>query len=123
MEQTNGCLIMHDRNGREVRLPKIPQYSVDGYCPETRNVFEFYVCFYHGCLNKNFRDVKMLGGETLAERYERTISRFERIIQPGYTVVDEWDCKWARAKITEQKHELLKHPIVSHSSLQTRDAL
>jgi hypothetical protein len=41
MEQTHGCRIMHARNGREVRLPELPQYSVDGYCPETRNVFEF----------------------------------------------------------------------------------
>jgi G:T-mismatch repair DNA endonuclease (very short patch repair protein) len=77
MEQTHGCRIMHARNGREVRLPDLPQYSVDGYCPETRTVFEFYGCYYHGCPCKSFRDVKMQGWETLSPRYERTMSRLE----------------------------------------------
>ena len=38
MEQTDGCNIMHARNGREFRLPELPHYSVDGYCAETRTV-------------------------------------------------------------------------------------
>jgi hypothetical protein len=30
MEQTDDCQIRHARNGREYRLPELPQYSVDG---------------------------------------------------------------------------------------------
>jgi G:T-mismatch repair DNA endonuclease (very short patch repair protein) len=86
---------MHARNGREVRLPEIPQYSVDGYRPEPRTVFEFYGCYYHGCPCKNFRDVKMQGGDTLAQRYNRTMSRLEEIVKAGYLVVTMWECAWA----------------------------
>jgi hypothetical protein len=96
---------------------------VDGYCPETRTVFEFYGCYYHGCPCKNFRDVEMSGGDTLARRYERTMSRLEQIVQAGYNVVTQWECEWDRAKITDQKPELLTHPAVSRSPLRTRDAL
>jgi hypothetical protein len=39
-EQTDGCQI-HARNGREYRPPELAQYSVDGYCAETRTVYEF----------------------------------------------------------------------------------
>jgi len=31
MEQTDGCRIMHARNGLEYRLPELTKYSVDGY--------------------------------------------------------------------------------------------
>jgi hypothetical protein len=64
-----------------------------------------------------------MGDDTLAERYERTMSRIEKIIKAGYTVKLIWECEWDAAKIIEKKLELLTHPIVRHSSLSTRDAL
>jgi len=54
--------ILHARNGREYRLPESPEFSVDGYCAETRTVFEFMGCFFHGCKRcQLFRDLKTLG--------------------------------------------------------------
>jgi len=41
-EQTDLCTIMYARNGREFRLHELPRYSVDGYCAETRKVYEFF---------------------------------------------------------------------------------
>ena len=35
-ERTDGCTILHGRNGREYRLPELPHLSVDGFCPQTR---------------------------------------------------------------------------------------
>jgi hypothetical protein len=40
-EQTDGCSILHARNGREFRLPELSHLSVDGYCPETKKVYDF----------------------------------------------------------------------------------
>jgi hypothetical protein len=48
MEQEDNCTIQHGRNGREYRLPELPRYSVDGYCAETRTVYEFMGCFTTG---------------------------------------------------------------------------
>jgi G:T-mismatch repair DNA endonuclease (very short patch repair protein) len=123
MEQTHGCRIMHARNGREFRLSQLPQYSVDGYCPETRTVFEFYGCYYHGCPCKRFRDVKMPGGETQSLRYERTMSRLQEVVKAGYLVVTERKCAWDRDKVTERKPEMLTLPFVSRTPLKTSDAL
>jgi len=38
----------HGRNGREYGFPELPNFSVDGYCPQTNTVFEFFDCFWHG---------------------------------------------------------------------------
>ena len=84
MEEEDNCKILHARNGREVRLPELPQFSVDGYSAETRTVFEFMGCFFHGCVKcQPIRDLKTLGGDTLAERYERTMARLELITNAG----------------------------------------
>jgi len=61
--------------------------------------------------------------DTLAERYERTISRIEQITRAGYLVKVQWECEFDASKIIEQKSELLTHPIVMNSPLNTRDAL
>jgi len=56
MEETDGVKIMHCRNRRECRLPEMPRFSVDGYCPETRTFYRFFGCFYHGHTCQPFRD-------------------------------------------------------------------
>jgi len=69
MEEEDNCKILHARNEREIRLPELPRFSVDGYCAETRTVYEFMGCFFHGCVKcEPFRDLKTLGDDTLAER-------------------------------------------------------
>jgi hypothetical protein len=73
MEHTDGCQIRHVRNGRKYSPPELSQYTVDGYSAETRTVYEFVGCCYHGCTCQPFRDVKTLSGETLAERHEHAI--------------------------------------------------
>jgi len=81
------------------------------------------VVFYHGHTCQSFRDVITTSGHTLAERYERTMSRLEQITREGYQVKIEWECEFDESGILRQKPELLNHPIVQHSPLRTRNAL
>jgi G:T-mismatch repair DNA endonuclease (very short patch repair protein) len=80
MEQTDGVEIIH---GREYRLPELPRLSVYGYCPETNTAYVFFGCFHHGHACQPFRDVITTRGDTLAERYEGTMSRLEHITRAG----------------------------------------
>ena len=123
MEQTDGCRIMHAKNGSDYRPPELQNYSVDVYCPETKIIYEFLGCFYHGHNCQPFRDVKTMGGDTLSERYKRTMARIEQITQARYQVKIQWECQFDETKIVNQKPELLTHPIVEQSPLHTRDAL
>jgi len=86
MEQTDGCQIMHGRNGREYRLTELPKFSVDWCCPETKVVYEFSISYYHVHMCQQFRDFKTMSGTTLAERYDSTMSRIEQITRAGYKV-------------------------------------
>ena len=85
VQRTDGCTIRHARNGREYR-PDLPNLSLDGFCAETRTVYEFYGCPFHGHTCLPFHDVTTLGGDTLAERYEQTMARLQQITSAGYTV-------------------------------------
>jgi hypothetical protein len=82
-EQADGCQLQHARNGSEYRPPELAQYSVDGYCAETRSLYEFLGCYCYGCKCQTIRDEKTLGGDTLAERYELAMARLEQIKQAG----------------------------------------
>jgi len=39
----------HAGNGRDVYLPCVQSVKVDGYCAETRKIFEYLGWFWHGC--------------------------------------------------------------------------
>ena len=115
-EEMDGCKIMPARKGREYRLPELPRFSVDGYCPETRTVYEF-LGFFYGCKCQPFRDHETMNEDTLAERYQTTMSKIEQITRAGYQVKLQWECEFDASKIIEQKPELLTHHIVTHSPL------
>ena len=85
-EQLDGCRIMHGRNGREYRFIALPRLSVDGFCKETNTVYEFGGCYWHGHTCLQYRDVTTGAGDTLAQRYERTMARLEQNTQAGYQV-------------------------------------
>jgi len=123
MGHKDGVKIMHGRNGRQYKVPELAHLSVDGYCPETKTIYEFNGCFHHGHTCQSFRDVTTTSGDTLAARYERTISRLEQKTREGYQVKIEWEREFDETGIVRQKPELLNHPIVRQSPLSTRDAL
>ena len=113
---------MHGRNSREVRLPALHRLSVDGYCRETNTVYEFCGCYWHGHTCIPYRDVMTGAGDTLAQRYERTMARLKKITQAGYQVEEQWECDFDRGILADHP-ELKLHPIVQHSPLNTRDAI
>ena len=122
-EQLDNCKIIHARNGREFRLPELPHLSVDGYCVQTRKVYEFLGCHWHGHTCLPHRDVAtQSAGDTLAERYEQTMSRIQQITGAGYEVEVQWECEFDK-HILPQHPELQVHPVLEQGPMNTRDAL
>ena len=93
MEETDGVKIMQGRTVCEYKVPELLQFSVHGYCPDTRTIYEFFGCYFHCHTYQPFRDVITTSGDTLAERYERTMSRLEQITLSGYLVKVQWECE------------------------------
>jgi len=116
MEETDRVNLMHCRKRREYMLHELPSFSVNGYCPETLTVFEFFGCFYHGQTSQPFRDVTIFRGDKSAQRYEQTMSRLKEITRAGCRVKFQWECEFDDAGSPA-------HPIVQQCPLRTRDAL
>jgi len=86
MEHTDVVEIKHPRKRREYRLPELPHVSVDGYCPESRRAYEFLFFFWHRHHCQPFGNVITTTGDTLAARYEQTVSRLEQVTRAAYQV-------------------------------------
>ena len=69
-----------------------------------------------------YRDVTTGAGDTLAQGYERTIARLEQITQAGHKVEMQWECDFDKGILADHT-ELMLHPVVQHSRLNTQDAL
>jgi hypothetical protein len=121
-EPTDGCLILHGRNGSEYRVPELTNLSVDGPCAETKPVDGFNDYYWLGHTCQPFRDIPTVAGDTLADRYERTMGRLAQITQAGYQVVFQWECDFDEGILTAHP-ELKTHPIIQHEPLNTMDAL
>ena len=119
-ERTDGCTISHGRNRRVYRLPELPNLSVDGYCHETRKVYKFYGCFWHGHTCLPFRDVTKLNKDTLSETYEQTMARLERITQAGYEVEVEWECHFDSEIIPHHRELKTSHGPTQSSQIPRR---
>ena len=119
--------LIHASNGREVRPPGVPDVKVDGFCPETNEVFEYLGSFWHGCPSCMPNRDKPIGKtkETLANRYEETMARLQKIRDAGYNVISIWGCEFRKLLLQNPglQNELSSHPYVKNSPINIRDAL
>jgi G:T-mismatch repair DNA endonuclease (very short patch repair protein) len=154
--------IQHARNGGEYELPnpnpptlaadgtvrKRPPYKVDGFCEETKTVYEFHGCYYHACpkcyglqihTKDLYKNIPMLDGkknikrhfiggraETWQIRYENTKSREQEIRDMGYKLEVIWECDFKEQMKTnpelkafvDRKEKQLKPPMNPRNCVQ-----
>ena len=90
---------------------RILGHPVDGYCEETRTIYQFHGCFYHGCRacyeSDEYNTVLNETFYTLRERTRRTTDLFA---SRGYTVVSMWECDFKRERnLSKTTINLLRH--------------
>ena len=63
---------------------------VDGYCHETRTVYEFNGCYWHGhaCSPETSKDI---GGTPASERLVKTQTKADYLFHLGYDVISIWE--------------------------------
>jgi G:T-mismatch repair DNA endonuclease (very short patch repair protein) len=100
-DKTEGCKILHGRNGREYRLPELPHLSKNEFYPEYKNVvYEFFGCYWHVHTCLQFRDVTTFVENTLDERYEHIMFRMEQIKRAGCQVEKTWGYQFNVANLS-----------------------
>lgn len=93
------CYIEHTQNVALKRGQIIIGATVDGYDEETKTIYQFHGCFWHGC-RRCFQggDRNARSKTTFEELYMTTSNRTELLRSNGYHVVEKWECDWEREK-------------------------
>ncbi len=92
---TRDISIRHAENGGEfcIRTTKGYKWPVDGYCEETKTVFEFYGDYYHGN-PKMFKADDLYHGTPYSHKWEKDEKKRKAFEALGYTVVVMWESDW-----------------------------
>ena len=73
------------------------KFLVDGYDEQTRTVYEFQGCFFHGCLkcfpNRTMRHSLHLN-KTMYDVREETRAKINKLTTLGFRVQEMWECEW-----------------------------
>ena len=101
--------IKHMFNGKEKRLgPR--QLPVDGFCQQTKTVYQLHGCYWHGhlChLNRdkqgNFKVENLSNGKTMSELQAETRKNTEYLKDLGYKVTEIYECQWRKMKSSDPK--------------------
>ncbi len=127
LEHTYNRVIAHAGRSREYRPPGgLP--AVDGYYEDNgvNHTLQFHGCYWHGCPRcyRVNRDARLKSGDSMEERYERTILISGRIRSRGYALTEIWECDFD--KLLENDANMAayikNHPMVKQTPLEPRDA-
>lgn len=109
--KTSGHHIRHQGNNTE-KLIGLERKAVDGYCKETKTVYEFQGCLWHGhdCKKtKQHNGIHPKSGKSFQELRKSTQNKIDYIREQGYTVVELWECEWEqRSKDNQEIKQFVK---------------
>ena len=77
---------------------------VDGYEPESKTIFQYYGCKWHGCPCQKERN------SLDEERYAKTIDLQKRMEEQGFKIVSVWECEKPELKKMRFKKEFRPYP-------------
>ena len=114
--------IRHALNGKgEV---KIGTYYVDGLCEETKEVYEYHGCIFHGCPQcyPDNRHAPVLRGKSMHVLYVRTCNKRQYLINAGYTVIEKWEHDFIEDKNQNVDLKVFIKTLVIKKRLNPRDS-
>ena len=81
-----------------------PYIPVDGYEPESKTIFQYYGCKWHGCPCQKERN------SLDEERYSETIDLEKKMKEQNFKLVSVWECEKPELKRMRFKKEFRPHP-------------
>ncbi|CAB4013527.1 DNA polymerase [Paramuricea clavata] len=99
---------------------------VDGHCDETKTIYQFHGCFYHGCDRCYDGDAY---NNVVCEKFFILFASTQRVTrnfqQVGYTVVEKWECDYHNeSNMTPHRLKQLRlDSFLEYLHLEPRDAL
>ena len=96
---TEGKFIEHGFNVGERRLTS-RNLLVDGFCEESKEAFEYFGCFWHGCeICQTLGGVNPVNGKTFQELHRKTEEKIKLLENCGFRVRFIWECQWKQLSL------------------------
>ena len=115
--------IQHIANVGEYR---VGSFQVDGMCQQTKTIYEFYGCYWHGCKKCfSYGTWNSTRNYTMGYLNFATMARRDKLQSqmPGYRIVEKWECEFDE----ECKQDIRLEQFITNNSiiesLKPRDAL
>jgi G:T-mismatch repair DNA endonuclease (very short patch repair protein) len=95
LASTTDSRIEHKFNSGEKRIGR-HGLPVDGYCRETKTVYQFHGCLFHGhdCDLTQHTSINPINQRSLTDLDEETKSKEHYIRSLGYTLITTYECEW-----------------------------
>lgn len=118
--------IQHARNGGEKRMG---DYYLDGYCEESKTIYEFHGCMFHGCYlcykPESFNPILRCSHSVVRKRHDQRMHYLRNVLSKNFkdfTVCEIWEHEWKILAATEDVQKILSQCKVSEP-LNPRDSL
>jgi G:T-mismatch repair DNA endonuclease (very short patch repair protein) len=99
LEETNNIKIQHALNGGEfsIKTSKGYRWQVDGFCKETKTVYEFQGDYWHG--NPSiYNENDCFHGVPYSKKWEKDQRKKQAFEEAGYTFLSIWESDWFKIK-------------------------
>ena len=85
---------------------------VDGYSHETKTVFQYHGCHWHGCRKcyPHDRNRIITNNQTREDRFKATVARTQKLRAAGYHVIEAWSCEVGEINIKLPKPQTQSYP-------------
>ena len=87
--------------------------SVDGYNHETKPVFQYHGCHWHGCRKCFPHDRNRIvthHDQTREDRFKATVERTQKLRAAGYHVIEAWSCEVGKINIKLPQTQIQSYP-------------
>ena len=91
----------------------VERAPVDGYNHETKTVFQYHGCHWHGCRKCFPHDRNRIithNNQTREDRFRATVERTQKLRAAGYRVIEAWSCEVGKINIKLPKPQTQSYP-------------
>ena len=91
----------------------VERAPVDGYNHETKTVFQYHGCHWHGCRKCYPYDRNRIithHDQTREDRFKATVERTQKLRAAGYHVIEAWSCEVGEINIKLPQTQIQSYP-------------
>ena len=91
----------------------VERSPVDGYNHETKTVFQYHGCHWHGCRKCYPNDRNKIithNNQTREDRYKATVKRIEALRAAGYHIIEAWACEVGEIDVELPRTQMRSYP-------------